>query len=807
MISLDRLQSVTRSPHLPLALLLLALSTVFLFGGDRGSFYRPHRHSWTSSQHLTIAVNISPEHGFQRFVRRIMDEDGAVRYAPYNRFPIGGYLSMKLATLPASGDLSAQILFARILMLLFFAAAAVLAYLSLCRLVSNRWIALTATLLSFSSFYLLYYNDMTANEGMPDLFGVMLAFHGMVVFVQEGRFRQLLVKTCIGLLLGWHVFALLLPFVILGLASDLLRARSAAASLQSSTVFHRGKRMAIALLRSRYLLLGIVALGFGLAILTFNFAMEYIALDGQTPLTELPSFQSMLNRTSVNQGAVRASWPWGAFFEVQFLRIFLMFVPYGLIGSGGILESPPWQTQFQGVLIPAANINAITVIEWLSKFQGVVLGVGLSGACLIGLMFTRQRMLFATLASFGFFWALPMRQTTVLHGFESMYYVGLPMVFFSLVLLRLRGLARGRLIPYLAAGSALLFAVSSFQMSRVAHGAESARFAQEAEQDMIVIRELTEETGGVTVLPLDGLSPTESGFGWESYKMVYYLNRSFLRFEDRSEQGFSLMRERIDTDALLTPQNRQFFLYDSAGLMTAYRSMYRSISSGKPLERSNFDVYLKENRLYYLKEPCPPIDTQAPFFLHVVPIDLYDLPDDRRGHGFDNLDFGFGHRGVMFDGKCLAIVRLPHYDAANVRTGQFDGDGEVWSVEYVDEDPSLMAEYQSIVSGELAASAEFDLYIDGRALYYVKEPCGVEDTQPPFFLHVVPADLGDLPDDRRGHGFDNLDFGFDVRGVMFDDRCVARVFLPKHDVARITTGQYDGAERIWEVELAPDALE
>ena len=808
MIPLDRLQSVTRSPHLPLALLLLALSTVFLFGGDRGSFYRPHRHSWTSSQHLTIAVNISPEHGFQRFVRRIMDEDGAVRYAPYNRFPIGGYLSMKLATLPASGDLSAQILFARILMLLFFAAAAVLAYLSLCRLVSNRWIALTATLLSFSSFYLLYYNDMTANEGMPDFFVVMLAFHGMVVFVQEGRFRQLLVKACIALLLGWHVFALLAPFVILGLASDLLRARSAAASLQPSTVLHRGKRMAIALLRSRYLLLGIVALGFGLAILTFNFAMEYIALDGQTPLTELPSFQSMLNRTSVNQGAVRASWPWAPFLEVQFLRIFLMFVPYGLIGSGGILESPPWQTQFQGVLIPAANINAITVIEWLSKFQGVVLGVGLSGACLIGLMFTRQRMLFATLASFGFFWALPMRQTTVLHGFESMYYVGLPMVFFSLVLLWLRGLARGRLIPYLAAGSALLFAVSSLQMSRVTHGAESARFAQEAEQDMIVIRELTEETGVVTVLPLDGLSPTESGFGWESYKMVYYLNRSFLRFEDRSERGFSLMRERIDTDALLTPQNRQFFLYDSAGLMTAYRSMYRQISSGKPLERSNFDVYLEENRLYYLKEPCPPIDTRVSFFLHVVPKDLYDLPDDRRGHGFDNLDFRFAQRGVMFDDKCLAMVRLPHYDAASVRTGQFDDVvGEVWSVEYVNEDPSLMAEYPSIVSGEPAASGEFDLYIDGRALYYVKEPCGVEDTQPPFFLHVVPADLGDLPDDRRGHGFDNLDFGFDVRGVMFDHRCVARVFLPKHDVARITTGQYDGAERIWEVELAPDALE
>ncbi len=226
-----RLESALRSPWLPLALLLLALSTVFVFAGDRVYFYRPPGyHNLMSAEHLTIAVNLSPEHGFQRFHRRFIDEDGAVRYAPYNRFPPGGYLLMKLATLPVSGNPSVQITTARILMLLFFTAIAVLAYLSLGRLTHNRWIALTATLLAFSSYSLLYFNDMTANEGMPDLFGVMLVFHGMVIFVQEGRFRQLVFKTCIALLLGWHVLALLVPFVIIGLASEILRARSAAAT-------------------------------------------------------------------------------------------------------------------------------------------------------------------------------------------------------------------------------------------------------------------------------------------------------------------------------------------------------------------------------------------------------------------------------------------------------------------------------------------------------------------------------------------------------------------------------------------------
>ena len=228
MTPLDRLRAALRSAWLPFALLPLTLSTVFVFGGDRGYFYRGVDHNWISSEHLTIAMNLSPEHGFQRFTHRFIDDDDVTRYRPNNRFPIGGYAAMKAATLPFGGSPSAQLTAARILMLLFFTAIAVLAYLSLSRLTSNRWIALTATLLAFSSYYLLYYNDMIAPDGIPDFFGVMLTFHGMVVFVQEGRFRQLLVKTCIALLLGWHVLALVLAFVIFGLARDLLRARSAA---------------------------------------------------------------------------------------------------------------------------------------------------------------------------------------------------------------------------------------------------------------------------------------------------------------------------------------------------------------------------------------------------------------------------------------------------------------------------------------------------------------------------------------------------------------------------------------------------
>ena len=210
----------------PLALLLLALSSVFVFGNDRSQFYRPGHHDFITAQTMTVAANLSPEHGFAGFERREPAADGGTRYVVYNRFPIGPYALIRLAILPAGDSIPGQMLAARTLMLAFFAASAVLAYLSLARLLGDRRIALAATLLAFPPYYLLYYSDSIAAEESSNLFGVMLAFHGMTVFAQEGRFRQLLAKTAVALLLGWHAVALIAAFVLLALGRELVAARA-----------------------------------------------------------------------------------------------------------------------------------------------------------------------------------------------------------------------------------------------------------------------------------------------------------------------------------------------------------------------------------------------------------------------------------------------------------------------------------------------------------------------------------------------------------------------------------------------------
>ena len=176
--------------------LLLALSTVFVFGHDlRSHIERSHTHSIPTHHRMAIAANLSLDHNFLQFYLQTLEADGTVSYEPYNRFPIGGHGLIALAILPFGDDLASQLYAARTLMLLCFVATALLAYLCLCRLTHHPWIAATATLLAFSSFYCLFYSDMVHNEAGIDLLGVMLTFHGMVIFLCEGRFRQLLVKT------------------------------------------------------------------------------------------------------------------------------------------------------------------------------------------------------------------------------------------------------------------------------------------------------------------------------------------------------------------------------------------------------------------------------------------------------------------------------------------------------------------------------------------------------------------------------------------------------------------------------------
>ena len=237
-----------------------------------------------------------------------------------------------------------------------------------------------------------------------------------------------------------------------------------------------------------------------------------------------------------------------------------------------------------------------------------------------------------------------------------------------------------------------------------------------------------------------------------------------------------------------------------------------ALASGSPLVRSAYDIHRDGRRLIYARDGCPRNDVEGDgprFFLHVVPVDAVDLPSWRRelGHGFDSLDNALRSGLARIDGNCVAVVVLPDYPIASIRTGQFTDDGVLWEAEiaFADNAPDYAAARRDALAGEPLARSVYDVHLAGRALTYLRDGCTEAEAKARFFLHVVPADAGDLPEHRREYGFDNLDFTLSTRGGRIDGNCVAVVPLPDYPIAAIHTGQYDGAGALWTAEFAlPD---
>ena len=787
---------------LPLAALPTFMFVALLaLGGDRGFFYREEGdQTWGTVKNLAIAENLSPERNFLLTLNVWLDEDGGERYEPYGRFPIGGYVFLKLALLPFGNDLAAKLMAARVLMLLMFCGAAAFAHLAMSRITGSRWVAAAAVLLAFSGFYALYYADAVHNEGVMDLFGAGLALHGMAVFIQEGRFRQLIVKVCAALLLGWHVYALLLPFIVLGFGGEAVALFRAAAASNAKA---KAARSAItALVRSRYAALAAVSILFGCALLAFNFANEYMALTDGEPkrLSDLPSATSALCRLSVISDGCRsrdADLEWGGFARRQLYRAGVASIPYAVARAVGY-EFRGWEPG-DAALAPAV---------W-----------GLAAACaaLAALALARERRLpMAAAVLFGFCWAVIVRNNAVSNSqtYEAVHYLWLALALFALALMGARGLlgARlgGRAAIAAAALAAPIFALSVFYAGQ---GGEDAREAERQRAEMSEFDAIRETTRGKNVAVFLIHKSRDN-------HARHYLAGSYAKYYMRSGacepdvEDFLVSGYRADIPSLLTPNNRFVFLYERLSPLELCREKRRRLESSAPAARSVFDVYLQDDALSYLKAPCEPSDYDAPFHSYSHPANPDDMPA-RFSHNSVRGPLVVGRRAATFDGACLVTLELPRYPIAAIQTGQRGyQDGESpWEV-FITPPPSAEARafyekaYQAATSsGEPAARTDFDLYLDGDGdtLSYLKAPCGEDDTRGRFFLSVHPVDVADLPESRRALGHESLNFDFaPPAGIVFGGKCMATRRLPDYPTAFIETGRdAPGGERTWEVAISP----
>ncbi len=795
-------------------LLAVALATVFLFSGyDRGQFYRNTAHDHLTDAHLAVATNLSAEHGYLQFYRRHVDLDGALTYEAYHRFPLLGYGLIKLAVLPFADDLSARVYAARMLMLAFFAGAAVLAYLSLRRLTGRRAVAAPATLLAFSSYPLLYHSDMVATEGVVGLFAVMLAFHGVAVYSHRrasgagaGSVRQrkevslrasgvgqLCAKTCAAVALDWHVYGLLLPLFLVALPHA-VRARDWRAGRQ-------------------YMLLGAAALVTGLALLAFNFAREYHGYGGSRPVFDLPSVRSMLHRT----GLLPGEFDWAALIQDQFRRLGEATLPW--------VVAEPLQGPARGGW------------HWVG---GACMAAALLAICLPG---ARHRIAWSALALYGTGWALLARRNMAPHEHEALIHVGTPLVAYALLLTRLR--AARPLQAAMVAVAFALFVVSSWMMSRVGDDAETRRWERAILADIQVIRRLAQ--GKVVHVPADLLETNPC------CRLVHLTGSDLARrpkphadFVVASDMPrFASWRSPLATSPAsrsLTPGNRVVFLYEPdayLAALSAMRGAYEHYArTSRPAVESRFDVHQLDNTLLYAgdRKHCP-MDDRTGFFLHVFAADANDLSPSQRRFGFANLDASFrrsvfwtrGDRcfAVRFlpprirdwkcertpwDGRCFAARFLPQFPIAGIRTGQDDerNGSRLWEGRFAfggrsrDGGNSVAVEYERIASRRPLARSVWGVHLlrgaGGDQLAFLKAPCAAGDVAGRFLVHVVPVDPDQLP---AGKSFDDWDFDFIERGgAVFDDKCMVKTSLPDYDIASVRTGQYDPvAGELWSAEF------
>jgi len=244
----------------------------------------------------------------------------------------------------------------------------------------------------------------------------------------------------------------------------------------------------------------------------------------------------------------------------------------------------------------------------------------------------------------------------------------------------------------------------------------------------------------------------------------------------------------------------------------AHRAKREYARAAEPLASGGgFDVYTGvddggDNALLYVKDACTDADTRGRFFVRAFPVRQDSLREESRalGRDYDEFGFDFAEYGARYGGACVIESWLPRYPIRAIETGQARADGSVaWSAAFA---LDLHRDaYAATRSAKPAVESDFDIYLDGRTLTYVKERCTDADTRGRFQLWAFPDDAGDLSEKSRrgGLAFNSLNFGFERYGATLDGgKCVIARTLPSYPITHVDMGQWTEAEgTLWSARI------
>ena len=654
-----------RADLLPAGALVVALAAVFALFGESGRFARPLAGDPVTALTLARAENRGAETAFVGFTRRTLDDSGAVAYELDDRGPFGGDLLLGAVVGRSGFDLSGGLRDARVLMTLFFLGAALFAWLALRRLFGNPWIALPATLLAFSPFAAGRF-DLVAVEAAPAAFSVCLVFHGLVVFHREGALRPLLLRCGVALSLSFQAYPLLAGFLLFALVPERWRQRFRSGGAPPSAGpgrpgFPDGRR-SLALAGAFALLVGAGWVGSGAANRAALFAGEPRAAAGAPALPVSTAAESAPGVRSAS-AAIPADSRRSSTVP-PFRHLGRLFAPHAPFGG----------TEAGDSSVAAAAGLVLTVLA------------------LVGAAFSPHRALLLPLAGGGLVSALA---TPHLAGGA----IALPLALFALAAARLArsGSARSggdRPLRAVSVAALAVFLGSGYRAATVPEAGEAVVEARLREDFGRIRRTLARRADG-SPASAPVFAPTDPGSGLpDAAATAWYLagNPVVEREEQRGLAQFVLAGERESGRGLLTPENREVFLYHRA----AYDGEVDALlaAAGPPVIESDFDVRLHDDGLLlYVREGCRPEDREGTFILHLMPADRQDLPPTRKAFDFDNLSFRFAAHAWEEEERCVAGIRLPDYEFRRLITGRMfrkplGGYIRDWRAEYTPPPPA-----------------------------------------------------------------------------------------------------------------------
>ena len=487
------------SKKIVFTVLLLVFFSILFLQNNQAGFDKGH-HGFLSSHGSAIAKNLSLETNFLMYECIFINQNEELSYRTYNRFPVTAFLLIKAVMSIFSPDLSMEVLIARQLMNLFFIGAILFVFFSVYELTRSRIAAVTVSLLSFSSFYLQYYNDMIFND-TPTLFGFVMTFHGIVVYHLHQRKPQLFLKALFGLCLGWHIFSMLLAYIVFLSISDFYQNRSVSR-----------------LLKSDQFKLGLLSLLVGILLLGVNFVNEAVVTN--KPITEIDSFQSAKNRIGQDNAFQKQYDEYlalGAFSSEQLHRIGAMAIPYFFKDSGNFKIA-----------------------------GGIILILTLLGCCL-----SKNRVLLLTLWASGFLWAYPMRGYTFSHDYQSIYYIGIPVILFYMIVNGVPKKMRA-ILPLILLLSVIVFIATNVEFNR-----SKAINAHKTNPVTYDFQNIINYTQGGNIFFIDGIM-SEIAYGYHAVE--FYLSGNYFT-ENKGFAEYIVSKNRNYNAFLLTPSNSKVFLF------------------------------------------------------------------------------------------------------------------------------------------------------------------------------------------------------------------------------------------------------